>query len=67
MLSLSCAILEFIIFAILGWLTLKDANRDKIPVYVTPWNATQSWLVYGALMLSLFCNIVAALRLMNGG
>lgn len=62
-----CSILAFVIFAILGAFVFRDACRNKVPMFITPWPSTTSWLCYVALMISMISNVILTFRLMNGG
>jgi len=53
MISFICAISCFILFGLIGILTYIKSKQDKIPMEVTPWDTTTSWLVYASLMISI--------------
>lgn len=43
-----------VIFGVLGVLTFLATRENKQPIYITPFPAWTSWLLYFTLMLVLF-------------
>lgn len=59
-----CCILILIIYGILGIITFKDGRKSDVPSYITPWSPTQSWFIYGMLMLAWVANLMLSIEVM---